>query len=91
MSVLLLPVGLFVALFLGSWIIEDGDSRNVNGALCMLVTAPIAVTCGIAAIVEAMRPRGSRALLHGLLTSALLVAGLCGSLWAIVHFKLLMR
>ena len=78
-------------LLLGSLMFEDGDSRNIGGAMCLLATAPVALVCGVMGIVEATRPRGLRALLRGTLWSALLVGGLCGSLWAIIHFKLLRR
>jgi hypothetical protein len=89
MFALLLPTGIFAAVFLGSWMFEDGDSRNVGGALCMFAMAPVAIVCSVIALIEATRPRGFRALLHGIAWSGLLVAGLCGSLWIIIQFRLL--
>jgi len=89
MFVLLLSAGIFVAVLLGSWMFEDGDSRNIGGAMCMLAMAPVALAGGIMAIIETTRPRGFRALAHGVLWSGLLVIGLCGTLWIIVGFRLL--
>ena len=89
MFTLVLPAAIFAAVFIGSWMFEDGDSRNIGGAMCMLAMAPLALVCGVMAIIEATRPRGLRALSHGVLWSGLLIIGLCGSLWVIMHFKLL--
>jgi hypothetical protein len=88
---LLLPLAMFVALLLGSILIETGDSRNLPGPLMMLALLPALLICGVMAIFEAVRPRGLRALGYALIGSTVLVAGFCLVLWLVLHFKLLRR
>lgn len=84
----LLPVGIFVGVFLGSAMFEDGDSRNLGGACCMLLMVPIGLIGLGIAITEARRPGGLRAVANGLIGAALVAGGLCGALWVILRFRL---
>jgi hypothetical protein len=86
---LILPSGVLAALILGSLMFEDGDSRNFGGVMCAMVTAPVALFCGIWALLEATRPMGLRALVSALVWAILLAGGLCLALWIILHFRLL--
>jgi hypothetical protein len=93
MFLYLTPGAAFIAGLTSSWIIEatdpNGDSRNFIGPMCMLYTAIPALVCGIAAMLEALRPKGLRRLLAALLRSSLLAFGPWMILWAIIHFDLL--
>lgn len=89
----LLPGATCIAAILGSWMIEAtyprGDSRNFSGPMCVLVTAPLGLGYGIAAIREALRPNGLRALLRGLAWNIVVAFGPWAVLWVIVRFGLL--
>jgi len=69
MFMYLLPAAICVGAIIGSWMIENtfpnGDSRNLPGPMCVLVTAPLGLVFGMMAIREAFRPRGMRALIWG--------------------------
>jgi len=67
----------------------EGDSRNFQGPMCVLVTAPLGLIFGIMGVREAFRPHGLRALLWGVCWNVIAALGPWLALWVIVRFGLL--
>jgi hypothetical protein len=77
MFYLLLPAGICLGALIPSLIINSyhQDDRNFGGACINLISTPLALVCGIIAIVDCFRRQGGRkAFMHGLLWNALIVA-----------------
>jgi hypothetical protein len=88
----LTPAGLFLTAFATNWFINSdypqGDSRNIGGACCMMVTLPAALFYLIPTFKETLRPRGLIILLAAAGTWMLVALFACSLLWAIVRFQL---
>jgi hypothetical protein len=84
-----LPAATFASTLLGSWMIEDGDSRNFAGAFCLIATAPVALIGGAIGITEVFRPNGLRALAIAAFLAILVVAVFAATLSIIIRFRLL--
>jgi hypothetical protein len=93
MFMYLLPAAICVGAIIGSWMIEstfpNGDSRNFQGPMCVLVTAPLGLVFGVIGIREAFRPRGLRALMWAVGWNVVTALGPSAALWVIVKFGLL--
>jgi hypothetical protein len=84
----LLPTGICVAIIAGSFIFEDGDSRDIGGACLVVILAPLALIGWAVIISEGTRPRGLIALRNAAIWNAIVAIAVPAAIFAIIHFKL---
>jgi hypothetical protein len=79
---LMLPIVGFVALYLNVRI----EGPDYGSPCCIVLLGPMAAISAVAAVLEARRPGGRRALLFGLMWAGIAVAGWCAFAWVVTRF-----
>jgi hypothetical protein len=86
----ILPAGIFAAEWIATLVISNlrQDDQGAYASMClMLPTAPLVLGCGVAAIVEAKRKGGFKALSHGVCWNLLLVGMFWLALQLLVRYR----